>query len=332
MSRLVIYEKFLILFITTISDIKSVAETHNRTDIAFRPELPCGHTTFSWRYTNTFIPSKSDAKSGGKSDGKSGAKSQKQKGQNSKNSKKSKDKKVKFDSKTKTKSTGSPEEAQKSTERRDHLITIEKEVQSEWDKSKVFESNPEKGVDKFMCTFPYPYMNGFLHLGHGFTLSKAEFRAGYERLKGKNVLFPFAFHCTGMPIAAAAKRIRSEMEKFGNPPQFPDHDDLEESEMKHGHGHGGDFKKSKKKYQWEIMKEFNLNDKEIEAFQDPLKWLEHFPPIGLTHLKALGLKVDWRRSFITTEANPYYNKFIEWQFLKLKACHVAFSWFQSGFT
>jgi leucyl-tRNA synthetase len=51
-----------------------------------------------------------------------------------------------------------------------------------------------------MVTFPYPYMNGRLHLGHSFSLSKAEFAAGFERTQGKKVLFPFGFHCTGMPI------------------------------------------------------------------------------------------------------------------------------------
>jgi leucyl-tRNA synthetase len=98
---------------------------------------------------------------------------------------------------------------------------------------------------KFFGNFPYPYMNGLLHLGHAFSLSKVgpgraataerphavravvcvpqlhgsgpagpdgaarpplrarpqlEFKAAYERLCGKNVLFPQAFHCTGMPI------------------------------------------------------------------------------------------------------------------------------------
>jgi len=42
----------------------------------------------------------------------------------------------------------------------------------------------EKNNLKFMATFPYPYMNGYLHLGkfiiltclgHGYSLSKAEF-------------------------------------------------------------------------------------------------------------------------------------------------------------
>lgn len=53
---------------------------------------------------------------------------------------------------------------------------------------------------KFFGNFPYPYMNGMLHLGHAFSLSKLEFASAYHRLKGEEVLFPFAFHCTGMPI------------------------------------------------------------------------------------------------------------------------------------
>ena len=51
-----------------------------------------------------------------------------------------------------------------------------------------------------MVTFPYPYMNGQLHLGHTFTISKCEFAVGFQRLKGKKCLFPFGFHVTGMPI------------------------------------------------------------------------------------------------------------------------------------
>ena len=68
---------------------------------------------------------------------------------------------------------------------------------------------------KYMVSFPYPYMNGRLHLGHSFSLSKVEFAAGFERLRGKRVLFPFGFHCTGMPIKACADKLKREMELFG---------------------------------------------------------------------------------------------------------------------
>jgi leucyl-tRNA synthetase len=35
-------------------------------------------------------------------------------------------------------------------------------------------------------------------------------------------------------------------------------------------------------------------------------------------LISFGASVDWRRSFITTSVNPYYDSFIRWQFRLLK--------------
>jgi leucyl-tRNA synthetase len=57
---------------------------------------------------------------------------------------------------------------------------------------------------KWLGTFPYPYMNGSLHLGHAFSISKIEFACGFERMLGKRALFPLGFHCTGMPIKVSA--------------------------------------------------------------------------------------------------------------------------------
>ncbi|CAN0532751.1 unnamed protein product, partial [Ectocarpus sp. 8 AP-2014] len=49
---------------------------------------------------------------------------------------------------------------------------------------------------------------------------QCEFAVQYQRLKGKNALFPFGFHCTGMPIQAAANKLKTEIETFGCPPNF----------------------------------------------------------------------------------------------------------------
>ena len=106
-----------------------------------------------------------------------------------------------------TVSDGAPPAASKGTAKRDALRANEIFVQKKWEEQKVFEANPQFGDDakeSFMVTFPYPYSNGHLHIGHAFTLTKAMFRAQYERHQGKNVLFPFAFHCTGMPIQAVS--------------------------------------------------------------------------------------------------------------------------------
>ncbi|CAI5745186.1 unnamed protein product [Peronospora destructor] len=111
--------------------------------------------------------------------------------------------------------------------RRDHLIAMEHEVIAKWEAVKLFESDPDSSKPKYMATFPYPYMNGYLHVGHLFTLMKVEFATRYHRLKGENVIFPFSFHCTGMPIQAAANKLKRELETYGNPPNFG-HDEDEE--------------------------------------------------------------------------------------------------------
>ena len=121
------------------------------------------------------------------------------------------------------------ENAPKSTARRDQLLSIERSVQQQWAEQRVFESDadelPRSTDSKYFATFPYPYMNGALHLGHAFTLAKVDYECHYQRLKGKKVLFPFGFHCTGMPIAASADKVKREIALYGNPPLFPTDDD-----------------------------------------------------------------------------------------------------------
>lgn len=218
------------------------------------------------------------------------------------------------------------------------LLEIEKEVQKRWSESKVFECDApsDSTIPKYLTTFPYPYMNGRLHLGHTFTLSKCEFSAGFQRLRGKKCLFPFGFHCTGMPIKACADKLKREMDLYGFPPVFPEDEEPEAAVEKSAADEViRDKSKSKKskamakagsaKYQWQIMQSLGLNDEEIAKFADANYWLGYFPQHCMSDLKAMGLKVDWRRSFLTTDVNPYYDSFVCWQFRKLyKAKKIQF--------
>ena len=61
-----------------------------------------------------------------------------------------------------------------------------------------------------------------------------------------------------------------------------------------------------------------ISDEEIPKFVDPYHWMHYFPPFGKSDLIRFGAPIDWRRSFITSDANPYYDSFIRWQFAKLK--------------
>ena len=231
----------------------------------------------------------------------------------------------------------------KGSNRLAHLREIELSRQKLWKENHVFEADAEedwqskydfetKNKKKYLITFPYPYMNGRLHLGHGFSLSKAEFQSRYQRLQGKNVLFPFGFHCTGMPIAAAAKRVAKE---FKEDPDIIKHskekiekkreEKKKEENKKEGDKKGKkNEKKDEKKpasapmTQTEILLELGVADEDLHKFSDPEFWLEYFPPYGKSDLEKFGINVDFRRSFITTEKQKYYDKFVQWQMLKLK--------------
>ena len=110
--------------------------------------------------------------------------------------------------------------------KRDALIEIEHQMQKIWEEEKLFEVdyNPDKpgrepnqGDNYWMGTFPFPYMNGKLHLGHSFSLSKLEFAAGFEMMQGKRVLLPFGFHATGQPILVKRSHKERKQASFLKP-------------------------------------------------------------------------------------------------------------------
>ncbi|MDX1611588.1 MAG: class I tRNA ligase family protein, partial [Candidatus Thermoplasmatota archaeon] len=122
------------------------------------------------------------------------------------------------------------------------LPALEQAWQRTWQERKVHEANPSPGEPKFFCTYPYSYMNAYAHIGHAYTMLRNDFMARYQRMQGKNVLFPFAYHVTGTPIVAAANRIRKGEET-----------------------------------QVQQLIDQGIPEKDVEKFGDPLKWIEFFP-------------------------------------------------------
>ena len=236
------------------------------------------------------------------------------------------------------------------TEKRDHLIAIEKKYQAQWQDLKIFQADAPSAdevplgsmsarelrekVPKYFGTFAYPYMNGALHAGHSFTVSKVEFNAGFSRMQGKRVLFPLGFHCTGTPIKACADKLVEDLKRFGQ--NFERYH--EEDEEAHGtippaptqatmktditkfssNKSKATAKNVKMKYQFQIMLALGIPKEEIHKFADADHWLRHFPFICKQDLNNLGARIDWRRSFVTTPANPYYDAFVRWQMNRLK--------------
>ena len=120
-------------------------------------------------------------------------------------------------------------------------------------------------------------------MGFGVSFLRAEFQSRFRRMRGYNVLHPQAFHCTGLPILGAAKRVAE-----GEPGQL------------------------------KILEQMGIPVSGVPAFADPMHWIDVFPKATIEDLKGLGAAIDWRRSFITTELNPPYDAFVRWQFRRLK--------------
>ncbi|EPS94595.1 hypothetical protein FOMPIDRAFT_1054942 [Fomitopsis schrenkii] len=226
------------------------------------------------------------------------------------------------------------------TGKRDLLIQLEKKYQERWKRERLFEVNaptPEETAGlsqteirvkfpKWFGNFPYPYMNGSLHLGHAFSISKIEFSAGYHRLLGARSLFPLGLHCTGMPIKAASDKITREIEMFGSDfsgfkPEAEEPPAGSVTETSSSTPKTVDKAKKGKvaakatglQYQFQIMMSMGIPREEIHKFADPQYWLTYFPPLCMADNDAFGSRIDWRRSFITTDANPYYDSFVRWQ-------------------
>ncbi|KAL1875957.1 hypothetical protein VTK73DRAFT_9668 [Phialemonium thermophilum] len=243
---------------------------------------------------------------------------------------------------------GKPEQSEatmkiQNTEKRDFLVDFEKRYQKEWAESGIFNQDaPTSGSDegtpetKFFGTMAYPYMNGTLHAGHAFTASKIEFSTGFARMQGRRAVFPQGFHCSGMPIKAAADKLVREIEMFGE--NFEGFSDEEEtvqssiesaaaSEALQGKTDLGKFGGSKSKavaktgevkYQFQILAALGVPLTEIKKFADPTYWVEYFPVLCRNDLNAFGCRIDWRRSMVTTDLNPFYDSFIRWQMNRLK--------------
>ena len=153
--------------------------------------------------------------------------------------------------------------------------------QKAWEDKRLFQ--PLEGCDgKFFLTPAFPYPNSPQHIGHGRTYTTTDIYARYMRMKGRNVLFPMAFHVTGTPILAMARRIAErDKEIFGI-----------------------------------FEKVYGISPAVTDTLTDPKELVAYFSREIEEGMREMGYSIDWRRKFFSFD--PQFNRFIHWQFAKLK--------------
>ena len=158
---------------------------------------------------------------------------------------------------------------------------IDKKWQKKWSENNDHETDYNDKEKKFI-TVAYPYPNSPQHIGHGRTYTITDVHSRYLRMKGFNVLFPMGFHYTGTPILGMAKRVEAN-----------------DTELIEG------FKTL-----------YKVPEDKIKEFAEPVKIADYFHEEIKSGMIEMGYSIDWRREFTTID--PAYQKFIEWQFRKLK--------------
>jgi len=164
------------------------------------------------------------------------------------------------------------------------LSQIEEKWRKAWENARIFEANPDPTQKKCMVTFPFSYMNGPLHVGHGFTATRVDAYARFKRMQGYNVLFPWAWHWTGETIAGASERVKTGDEDFIRALREVD----------------------------------GVSEEDLKKFVDPAYMASYYTKESREAVKRLGFSIDWRREFHTTSLCPTFSKFVEWQCERLR--------------
>ncbi|MDT8358118.1 MAG: leucine--tRNA ligase, partial [Methanomicrobiaceae archaeon] len=147
---------------------------------------------------------------------------------------------------------------------------------------RLFEVDPHTGREKFYLNVAYPYPSGAMHVGHGRTYIVPDIIARFQRMKGRVVLYPMAFHVTGTPVIGISRRIAQKDEKA-----IRLYRDL-----------------------------YRVPQETLDKFVDPHEIVRYFSHEYERVMRECALSIDWRRRFTTVD--PQYSRFIEWQYLRLK--------------
>ncbi|MDD1653903.1 MAG: leucine--tRNA ligase [Methanomicrobiales archaeon] len=155
------------------------------------------------------------------------------------------------------------------------LAGLERRFSARW--GKEFEADPA-AKEKCYLNVAFPYPSGAMHVGHGRTYTVPDIIARFQRMQGRQVLFPMGFHVTGTPVIGISRRIA----------------------------------KKDAKAVWLYRDLYRVPPDVLETFTDPMVIVRYFAGEYEQIMRRLGLSIDWRRRFITVD--PQYSRFIEWQY------------------
>jgi valyl-tRNA synthetase len=93
------------------------------------------------------------------------------------------------------------------------FVGIEKKWQQHWDKNGIytFDFDPKKPV--FSVDTPPPTVSGKMHMGHAFAYTQADVIARFQKMRGKQLLYPFGFDDNGLATGIMVEKEKNIRQK-----------------------------------------------------------------------------------------------------------------------
>ena len=86
-------------------------------------------------------------------------------------------------------------------------IEVEKRGYASWEQFRPYVYQTESSKEDFVIDTPPPTVSGELHIGHIFSYSQTDIIARFQRMSGKNVLYPMGWDDNGLPTEKRAQKL-----------------------------------------------------------------------------------------------------------------------------
>ncbi len=90
-----------------------------------------------------------------------------------------------------------------------NIKEVEQKWQSYWEKEKIYRFDENSKKEIFSVDTPPPTVSGKMHIGHSFSYSQQDFIVRYQRMKGKNIFYPFGTDDNGLPTERLIEKLKN---------------------------------------------------------------------------------------------------------------------------